>query len=101
MSPKSDLTKVIPSKDLTDAQCHATFQRLQRRLAAFRNTAELHATAEAAFINTQAALATKDAFVEALDAWAEETQKNLWLACREPGGGTSCSLAPPSTGRSY
>ncbi|OJT06136.1 hypothetical protein TRAPUB_3071 [Trametes pubescens] len=86
MSPKSDLTKVTPSKDLTDSQCHATFQRLQRRLAAFRNTAELHAAAESAFVNTRAAIATKDAFVEALNTWAEETQKNIWLACREPGG---------------
>ncbi|KAL1947861.1 hypothetical protein VTO73DRAFT_13585 [Trametes versicolor] len=96
MSPKSDLTKVTPSKDLTDAQCHATFQRLQRRLAAFRNTAELHATAKSAFVNTQAALATKDAFVEALNAWAEETQKNIWLACREPGGGEPPEFDPLS-----
>lgn len=87
MSEKSDLTKVTPPKELSEADNQAVFERLSRRLASFRNTAELYANAEAFAVNTKKAFEKKDAFVDALNEWAQETLKNVWLACREPGGG--------------
>ncbi|KAI0374855.1 DUF726-domain-containing protein [Pilatotrama ljubarskyi] len=94
MSDKSDLTRVAPPKELSDADCRAVFDRLSRRLANFRNTAELYASTEAYSVNTQAAFTLKDAFVKALNDWAQETLKNIWLACREPGGGDPPRLDP-------
>ncbi|KAI8998667.1 DUF726-domain-containing protein [Trametes punicea] len=94
MSEKSDLTKVTPPKELSDEECWAVFQRLSRRLASFRNTAELYATTEASLAKSEAASRMKDAFVHALNTWAQETLKNIWYACREPGGGAPPSLDP-------
>ncbi|KAI0637008.1 DUF726-domain-containing protein [Trametes polyzona] len=96
MSEKSDLTKVTPPKELSDAEYPAIFQRFSRRLAGFRNTAELYATNEAFTINSDDAYSKKDAFVETLNDWAQETLKNIWLACREPGGGQAPEFDPLS-----
>ncbi|KAI0748091.1 DUF726-domain-containing protein [Daedaleopsis nitida] len=87
MSEKSDLTKVAPPKELTDEQCAAILRRLSRNLAGLRNTAELYATTEADLSKNKKSTQIKDAFVEAMDSWAQDTLKNIWLACREPGGG--------------
>lgn len=84
MSEKSDLTKVAPPKELTDEQCAAILKRLSRNLARFRNTAELHAATEADLSKNKK---YQDVFVEAINSWAQDTLKNVWLACREPGGG--------------
>ncbi|KAH9854179.1 DUF726-domain-containing protein [Lenzites betulinus] len=96
MSEKSDLTKVTPPKELSEADNQAVFERLSRRLASFRNTAELYANAEDYAVNTKKAFETKDAFVDALNEWAQETLKNVWLACREPGGGEAPQFDPLS-----
>ncbi|RDX56805.1 DUF726-domain-containing protein [Lentinus brumalis] len=63
-----------------------------QRLAGFRNTAELYASAEANAANSKRANEVKDEFVQALDHWAQETLKNIWLACRESGGGEAPKL---------
>ncbi|OSD01551.1 DUF726-domain-containing protein [Trametes coccinea BRFM310] len=96
MSEKSDLTKIAPPKELSDADCRVVFQRLSRRLASFRNTAELYATMEASLTNTATSVRTKNAFVDALNTWAQETLNNIWYACREPGGGKPPQLDPLS-----
>ncbi|CDO68313.1 hypothetical protein BN946_scf184799.g40 [Trametes cinnabarina] len=96
MSEKSDLTKVAPPKELSDADCQVVFQRLSRRLASFRNTADLYATMEANLTNTEASGRTKDAFVEALNNWTQETLNHIWYACREPGGGDPPKFDPLS-----
>ncbi|KAI0670416.1 DUF726-domain-containing protein [Trametes maxima] len=96
MSGKSDLTRVAPPKELSNTQCQAVFQRLERRLAGFRNTAELHGTIEAAFTNTGESSNVQEAYVRALNDWAQETLRNIWLACREPGGGKGPRLDPLS-----
>ena len=86
MSDKSDLTKVAPPKELSDQECAAILKRLSRNLARSRNTAELYAATEAD-LGYQSSSQHKDEFVEALDDWAQATLRNIWLACREPGGG--------------
>ncbi|KAI0336499.1 DUF726-domain-containing protein [Cubamyces sp. BRFM 1775] len=96
MSEKSDLTKVAPPKELSNEECRAVYQRLSRRLASFRNSAELSANMEAALVNTDGAFRGKEAFVDALNAWAQETLKHIWYACREPGGGQPPMFDPLS-----
>lgn len=88
MFEKSDLTKVAPPKELTDQQCAAIFKRLSRTLASFRNTAELRASTEADLVGHRKSSQMKEEFTQAMDDWTQDTLKNLWLACREPGGGT-------------
>lgn len=84
----SDLTKVTPPKELTNEDCAVILKRLSRKLASFRNTAELYASTEAdATHHSNSSSETKVELVDAIDAWAQETLKNIWLACREPGGG--------------
>ncbi|KAI9064399.1 DUF726-domain-containing protein, partial [Trametes sanguinea] len=96
MSDKSDLTKIAPPKELSDADCRAVYQRLYRRLASFRNTAELYATMEANPANTATSVQTRDDFVDALNSWAQETLNIIWYACREPGGGKPLQFDPLS-----
>ena len=91
MSDKSDLTKVAPPKALSDQECAAIFKRLSRTLAGFRNTAELRASSEADLAGSRKSSHTKEEFVQAVDDWAQETLKNIWLVCREPGGGVGSS----------
>ena len=89
MSDKTDLTNVTTPKELSDEQCAAVLERLTRKLAGFRNQTEMYATAESwAIHNTESSQTQRD-FVIALNAWAQDTLKNIWLACREPGKGTS------------
>ena len=89
---KCDLTQVAPPKKLTEEQCTAVLQRLERKLAGFRNTAELYAIAEAgADDSRKKSTESLDEFVQAMNDWAQQTLKNAWLACREPGGGMSVS----------
>ncbi|KAI0831271.1 DUF726-domain-containing protein [Trametes gibbosa] len=96
MAGKSDLAKITPPQELSKADARAVFERLSRRLASFRNTAELYANAEAFSVNTGEAFATKDAFVDVLTDWAQETLKNVWLACHEPDGGEAPRFDPLS-----
>ena len=88
---KCDLTQVAPPKELTEEQCTAELQRLERKLAGFRNTAELYAIAEAGADDSRKSTESLDEFVRAMNDWAQQTLKNAWLACREPGGGMSIS----------
>ncbi|KAI1795907.1 hypothetical protein LXA43DRAFT_693932 [Ganoderma leucocontextum] len=87
MSQKSDLTKVTTPKELSDQQCSAVLERLTRDLASFRNTAEMYCTAESWAAHDVPDSQTHIDFVAALDVWAQETLKNIWLACHEPGPG--------------
>ncbi|KAI0664843.1 DUF726-domain-containing protein [Cubamyces menziesii] len=96
MSEKSDLTKVAPPKELSNEECRSVYQRLSRRLASFRNSAELSASMEAALVNTDSAFRMREAFGDALNAWAQETLKHIWYACREPGGGHPPKFDPLS-----
>ncbi|KAI0780973.1 DUF726-domain-containing protein [Trametes elegans] len=95
-TPKSDLTKVTTPKSLSDVDCHAIYERLSRRLASFRNTAELHAISELSFNNSDRSASMKEEFTSALNGWAQETLKDIWLACREPGGGEPPQFDPLS-----
>ncbi|KAI0807342.1 hypothetical protein C8Q74DRAFT_1227158 [Fomes fomentarius] len=92
----SDLTKVTPPKELTNEDCAVIFKRLSRKLASFRNTAQLYASTEADAAHSNGSSETRDELVDAIDAWAQETLKNIWLACREPGGGKPPKLQPLS-----
>ena len=89
MSEKSDLTKVAPPKELTDDQYAAVFKRLSRHLAAFRNRTELYSSTDTHILQDGQFTNEKDEFLEAVDKWTQETLRYIWLACREPGGGTS------------
>ena len=95
MSHTSNLTNVVTPKELTNEQCAAVLTRLSRNLARFRNTAYLYATTETSLTGgSRSEVRLKDEFVHELDAWTQDMIKNLWLACREPGGGMSVKLFP-------
>ncbi|TFY64872.1 hypothetical protein EVJ58_g2335 [Rhodofomes roseus] len=83
----SDLTKVTPPKELTEAEQHAIFQHVFRRLAAHRNTAELYAVAEYTFSTKSQEQKDyiRDSFLEHLDRWGQDLLKHVWYACQEPG----------------
>ncbi|TBU65863.1 hypothetical protein BD310DRAFT_912243 [Dichomitus squalens] len=87
MADKIDLTEVTTPKELSDEQCTAVLERLTRKLAGFRNQAEMYATAESWAVHNTDSSQTQRDFVFALDAWSQDTLKNVWLACREPGKG--------------
>ena len=87
MSRTSGLTQATQHKELTNDECAAIFTRLSRNLARFRNTAELHATTEASLTGDRIPEGPKGEFITALNDWTTNVVKNLWLACREPGGG--------------
>nr|VWO98628.1 Protein kinase domain-containing protein [Ganoderma boninense] len=87
MSQTSDLTKVTAPKELSDQQCAAVLERLTCSLASFRNKAEMYSTAESWAAHDAPDSQTHIDFVASLDTWAQETLRDLWLACREPGEG--------------
>ena len=91
MSHNPDLTKRVLPKELSNEECAAIFSRLSRNLARFRHTAELYATTEATLTRHKKSELVRDEFIAALNAWTEDTVKNLWLACREPGGSASAT----------
>ena len=90
MSLKSDLSEVMIPKDSTELnnqQCAAVLQHLTCSLASFRNKAEMYSTAESWAVHDVPDSQTHLDFVASLETWAQETLRNIWLACREPGEG--------------
>ncbi|KAI0928718.1 hypothetical protein AcW2_004640 [Taiwanofungus camphoratus] len=83
----SDLTKVTPPTELNEAECFAVFQHVFRRLAAYRNTAVLYASAEYSFsaLPEEQKTYIRNSSVEEVNEWAQELLKHVWIACREPG----------------
>lgn len=86
-----DLSKITPPKDLSQADLTAIFSHICRRLAQYRNTAELYAQIEYGLstLGEQRKATTRDNFIEEIDRWAQELLKEVWFACKEPGGGTA------------
>ena len=83
---KTDLTKLTPPTDFTDADKLAVLEHVTRRLAAHRNKAELYARTEAILSSAKEAEQTVDAFMAEIDKWAEELLRHAWTALGELGG---------------
>lgn len=68
------LEKIAPPKDLTYSDQEALFQFIFRRLAAYRNAAELHALAESQLITlpNEKKQRRKHEFSKVLNEWAQE-----------------------------
>lgn len=102
--PMTDLSKVTPPKDLTEAERLAIFQHVFRRLAAHRNTAELYAIAEYTFSSKpqEQKGETRGSFVDDINQWGQDLLQHVWHSCQEPGGGKSAaplgvSVSQPDT----
>lgn len=83
--PKSDLSKITPPRELSDAAKLAILEHATRRLASYRNKAELYAQAEAFFAPSKRASKTPDVFIQEIEKWANEMLRDLWTACQEVG----------------
>ncbi|OCH95558.1 DUF726-domain-containing protein [Obba rivulosa] len=92
-----DLTKLTPPKELSDEACSIVFQYIYRRLASYRNTAELYAMAEYALSSQPERLKSRirDEFIEEMNNWAQDLLKHAWLACREPGSDKDAPALDP------
>ncbi|CAL1704744.1 unnamed protein product [Somion occarium] len=93
---KSDLTKIVPPKELDETARSTIFLYFMRRLASHRNSAELYAYNEYGFSMSADGAKARDAFVIELDHWAQELLKNAWNACQEPGNCSCPTLDPLS-----
>lgn len=85
----SDLTKITPPNDLSEADLTTVFDHIYRRLAQYRNTAQLYAQNEYGLSSQceQEKAYTRDNFVEELDRWTQELLRDAYFVCKEPGGG--------------
>ncbi|EMD38549.1 hypothetical protein CERSUDRAFT_94077 [Gelatoporia subvermispora B] len=92
-----DLAKLTPPKELGDDACSVVFQHIYRRLASYRNTAELYAIAECSLSSQpeQRRSRIRDDFMQQINKWAQELLKHAWLACREPGPGKDAPTLDP------
>ncbi|KAI0273340.1 hypothetical protein BC834DRAFT_853392 [Gloeopeniophorella convolvens] len=103
----TDIAQATAPDALPEPDRSAIFTHLSRRLAAHRHAAQRYALAEAdaAGLHVSDAdtctlpdamgTATSDAFLRAIDAWAQEVLSPAWIACQQPGGG-----APHSSSQS-
>lgn len=86
-----DLTKITPPKELTDEERHTIFQHFFRRLASFRNTALLYASAEFSSARDSFPAGQREKILQSctreVNTWARDLLRDAWAACAEPGGG--------------
>ncbi|KAJ3787431.1 DUF726-domain-containing protein [Lentinula aff. detonsa] len=82
------LEKIAPPTDLTDSDQHALFQYIFRRLASYRNAAELYALAESQLsaLSEQKKQKVKDEFSKSLNEWAQELVDKTYMVCGQPDG---------------
>ncbi|KAJ4475248.1 DUF726-domain-containing protein [Lentinula edodes] len=82
------LEKIAPPTDLTDSDQNTLFQYLYRRLAAYRNAAELHALAEyqLSALPEENKQKIKDEFSQTLNEWAQELVDKAYMVCGQPDG---------------
>jgi len=94
----ADLTTVTPPKDLSEEEQLIVFNHVFRRLAAYRNTAELYALAESSLSTypEDRRNERKDSFIHEVNKWAQELLNHVWLACDEPRGDAVPILGPLS-----
>lgn len=85
---KSDLTKVTPPTELTEAERATMFEHISCRLAAHRNKAEMYAQFESHLAdgNDSEKLQVRQAHDAEINRWAQALLENAWAACQEPGG---------------
>lgn len=90
MSAAGNLAKLTPAKDLTDEEKSTVFEHLYRRLAVFRNTAELYALTESSLSSLPEAQKTRrlEDFNRDLNRWAQTFLDHAFIVCEQPGGGT-------------
>jgi hypothetical protein len=87
----ADLNTVVPPAELSDLERLTIFQHFFRRLAAHRNQFELYALAETGYIQQEGRTGPQKAVLKELDHWAQQLLKDAFVACHEPGGGSSYS----------
>ncbi|KAJ3905025.1 DUF726-domain-containing protein [Lentinula edodes] len=82
------LEKIAPPTDLTDSDQNTLFQYLYRRLAAYRNAAELHALAEyqLSALPEENKQKIKHQFSQTLNEWAQELVDKAYMVCGQPDG---------------
>ncbi|ESK94526.1 duf726 domain-containing protein [Moniliophthora roreri MCA 2997] len=81
-----ELTQLTPPKELTPADKNTIFQHFNRRLAAYRNNAELYADAECHLspLPEEKKGQIKDEYTKGLNDWANGLLEQAWIACGEP-----------------
>lgn len=94
----SDLAQLTPPKQLAQQERDTVFQHIFRRLAAYRNAAELYSLAEYSLspLPEKVKSDRRDAFNKGLNTWAQQLLEHAWVACGEPDGGkidnVTCTL---------
>ncbi|KAJ4487836.1 DUF726-domain-containing protein [Lentinula aciculospora] len=88
------LEKIAPPTDLTDPDQNTLFQYIYRRLAAYRNAAELHALAEyqLSALPEEKKQRIKNAFDKSVNEWAQELVAKAYVVCGQPDGDTCPEL---------
>ncbi|KAK0239980.1 DUF726-domain-containing protein [Armillaria nabsnona] len=100
----SDLAQLTPPKQLTQQERETVFQHIFRRLAAYRNSAELYSLAEYSLspLPEKVKSDRRNAFNKGLNTWAQQLLEHAWVACGEPDGESCPELdlyADTSTGQ--
>ncbi|KAK0503424.1 DUF726-domain-containing protein [Armillaria luteobubalina] len=92
----SDLAQLTPPKQLTQQERNTVFQHIFRRLADYRNTAELYALAEYSLspLPEKAKSDRRNTFNKTLNTWAQQLLEHAWIACGEPDGESCPELDP-------
>ncbi|KAF9075168.1 DUF726-domain-containing protein [Rhodocollybia butyracea] len=82
------LEKLAPPNDLTDPEQNTLFQYIFRRLAAYRNAAQLHALAEYHLSTTpeREKQWRKNMFSKNLNEWAQDLCYQAYMVCGQPSG---------------
>lgn len=85
----ADLTQLVPPNDLSNTDRQAIFSHFFCSLAAFRNTAFLHADQEHALspLPTGYKFALRDQAKEQVQTWAQKLLEQAYIVCGEPSGG--------------
>ncbi|KAJ3775427.1 DUF726-domain-containing protein [Lentinula raphanica] len=88
------LEKIAPPTDLTDSDQHTLFQYTFRRLAAYRNAAELYALAEyqLSALPEDKKQQVNDEFSTSLNKWAQDFANKTYMVCGQPDGDESPEL---------
>ncbi|KAJ7581215.1 DUF726-domain-containing protein [Mycena floridula] len=102
----SDLEKLTPAKELTNEDRHTVFEHIFRRLAKYRNTAELYALMEynSSTVPERQKTRRRDSFNGDLNKWAQGLLEHAWIICDQEaaGYGSECPVldqyADTSTG---
>ncbi|KAG7447934.1 DUF726-domain-containing protein [Guyanagaster necrorhizus] len=91
-----NLAQLTPPKQLTQQERQTVFQHIFRRLAAYRNTAELYALTEYSLSSLPESTKSdrRNSFNKGLNAWAQQLLEHAWVVCGEPEGERCPELDP-------